>query len=55
MATSEPFASKLLDMDEDILTMSSTSVLEVGVVRTVEGGTSEYLPEPYKPLYMNVQ
>ena len=55
MATSEPFASKLLDMDEDILTMSSTSVLEVGVVRTVEGWTSEYLPEPYKPLYMNVQ
>jgi len=55
MATSEPFASKLLDMDEDILTMSSTSVLEVAVMRTVEGGISEYLPEPYKPLYMNVQ
>jgi len=28
-ATSEPFATKLMDVDEDLLTMSSTSVLEV--------------------------
>ena len=53
MATSEPFADKLLDMDEDILTMSSTSVLEVAVSRTAPGGESPYLTEPYKSLYLN--
>jgi len=51
MATSEPFASKLLDLDEDLLTMSSTSVMELIVLRTDAGGASEFLPEPYKPLY----
>lgn len=53
MATSEPFANKLLDMDEDLLTMSSTSVLEVEVMRTAKGGDSPYLTEPYKALYLN--
>ena len=53
MATSEPFASKLLDLDEDILAMSSTSVLEIDVSRTAEGGKSMYLPEVYKDLYLN--
>ena len=53
LATSEPFANKLLDMDEDILTMSSTSVLEVDVSRTAPGGESPYLAEPYKSLYLN--
>mmetsp|Transcript_46663 Transcript_46663/g.98063 ORF Transcript_46663/g.98063 Transcript_46663/m.98063 type:complete len:355 (+) Transcript_46663:55-1119(+) len=53
MATSEPFATKMLDMDEDLLVMSSTSVLELDVCRTVKGGESEYLPEPYKPLYLS--
>eukprot|EP00584_Thalassiosira_punctigera_P008938 CAMPEP_0172543820 /NCGR_PEP_ID=MMETSP1067-20121228/14111_1 /TAXON_ID=265564 ORGANISM="Thalassiosira punctigera, Strain Tpunct2005C2" /NCGR_SAMPLE_ID=MMETSP1067 /ASSEMBLY_ACC=CAM_ASM_000444 /LENGTH=329 /DNA_ID=CAMNT_0013330295 /DNA_START=107 /DNA_END=1096 /DNA_ORIENTATION=- len=53
LATSEPFASKLLDMDEDLLTMSSTSVLEVLVSRTAKGGDSPYLTEPYKGLYLN--
>ena len=52
LGTSEPFASKLLDLDEDFLTMSSTSVLEVRVSRTAPGGASEYLPEPYKELYL---
>ena len=52
-ATSEPFANKLLDMDEDLLTMSSTSVLEVVVSKTAKGGDSQYLPEVYKPLYLN--
>ena len=52
LATSEPFGNKLLDMDEGILTMSSTSVLEVDVSRIVGGGESEYLPEPYKSLYL---
>lgn len=51
-ATSEPFGNKLLDMDEDILTMSSTSVLEVAVSRTARGGDSPYLTEPYKGLYL---
>ncbi|KAL7473286.1 hypothetical protein ACHAXS_013738 [Conticribra weissflogii] len=53
MATSEPFATKLLDMDEDLLTMSSTSVLEVEVSRTAKGKDSPYLPEPYKELYLS--
>jgi len=53
MATSEPFATKLLDMDEDLLTMSSTSVLEVVVSRTANGRDSPYLPEPYKELYLS--
>lgn len=52
LGTSEPFGSKLLDMDEDILTMSSTSALEVAVSRTVKGSDSQYLPEVYKPLYV---
>jgi hypothetical protein len=52
MATSEPFVGKLLDLDEGILEMSSTSVLEVMVRRTEEGGKSHYLPEPYKKLYL---
>lgn len=51
-ATSEPFASKLLDLDEGILEMSSTSVLEVAVTKTEEGGKSQYLPEVYKSLYL---
>ena len=53
LATSEPFANKLLDMDEDLLTMSSTSVLEVAVSRTASGSDSPYLTEPYKSLYLN--
>ena len=52
LGTSEPFGNKLLDMDEDILTMSSTSALEVVVARTVPGSDSDYLPEVYKPLYI---
>jgi len=52
LGTSEPFGSKLLDMDEDILTMSSTSALEVIVSRTVKGSDSRYLPDVYKPLYI---
>ncbi|KAL7522687.1 hypothetical protein ACHAWX_007374 [Stephanocyclus meneghinianus] len=52
LATSEPFASKLLDLDEGLLEMSSTSVLEVTVIRTDEGGKSPYLTEPYKRLYV---
>ena len=52
LGTSEPFGSKLLDMDENILTMSSTAVLEVVVARTMSGKDSEYLPEVYKPLYV---
>ena len=51
LGTSEPFGSKLLDMDEDILVMSSTSALEVVCSRTISGKDSEYLPLPYKPLY----
>ena len=51
-ATSEPFASKLLELDEGILEMSGTSVLEVQVERTEGGGKSEYLPEVYKRLYL---
>lgn len=53
LATSEPFANKLIPLDEDILTMSSTSVVDVVVSRTAKGGDSPYLTEPYKPLYLS--
>jgi hypothetical protein len=52
MATSEPFASKLLDLDEDVLTITSSSVLEVDVSRIAPGGESIYLTNPYKELYL---
>lgn len=54
LATSEPFGSKLIEngIDDDILVMSSTSVLEVDVCRTAPGGESPYLTEPYKSLYL---
>ena len=51
-ATSEPFASKLLEMDDGLLEMSSTSVLEIAVTMTEEGGKSQYLPDVYKQLYL---
>ncbi|KAL3771342.1 hypothetical protein ACHAW5_007245 [Stephanodiscus triporus] len=53
LATSEPFASKLKGLDDDILAMSSTSVLEINVSRTAKGGESMCLPEVYKNLYLN--
>jgi len=53
IATAEPFANKLLDMEEDLLTLTSTSVLEVVVSRTAKGGDSPYLTEPYKGLYLS--
>jgi hypothetical protein len=53
LGTSEPFASKLLDMDDDIMAMSSTSLLEIDVIRTTKGGESMYLPEVYRELYLN--
>ena len=54
LATSEPFGSKLIEngIDDDILVMSSTSVLEVDVCWTAPGGESPYLTEPYKSLYL---
>ena len=54
LATSEPFGSKLIEngIDDDILVMSSTSILEVDVCRTAPGGESPYLTEPYKSLYL---
>lgn len=57
MGTSEPDASKLLgvnsddDMDEELLIMSATSVLEIDIIPTMGGGKSQYLPEVYKNLY----
>jgi hypothetical protein len=55
MGTSEPDASKLLSesddmMDEELLIMSSTSVLEMDVITTMGGSKSQYLPEVYKKL-----
>jgi hypothetical protein len=63
MGTSEPDASKLLlgvnsnddydnnIMDDELLVMSSTSVLEMDVIPTMGGSKSQYLPEVYKYLY----
>lgn len=53
IATSEPFASKLLDLDENVLTITSSSVLEVDVSRISPGGDSMYLTNPYKELYLS--
>ena len=53
IATSEPFASKLLDLDENVLTITSSSVLDVDVSRISPGGESKYLTDPYKELYLS--
>mmetsp|Transcript_24857 Transcript_24857/g.59014 ORF Transcript_24857/g.59014 Transcript_24857/m.59014 type:complete len:312 (-) Transcript_24857:129-1064(-) len=53
LGTSEPFGKKLLMEPDSVLEMSSTSVLEIAVFQTEEGKSSQYLPEPYKELYLS--
>ena len=42
-ATAEPDASELLTLDEDLVAMSATSVLNVDVAIAASGSESEYL------------
>jgi len=51
VATAEPDAEKLLEMDEGLVQLTATSVLQVDVLPTASGSESEYLPASYKPLY----
>lgn len=52
LATAEPESKELLSMlDDDMLAISATSILDVEVSPTEPGGESEYLPAAYKPLY----
>ena len=53
LGTSEPFGKTLLKEPDSVLEMSSTSVLEIDVFQTEEGKSSQYLPEPYKELYLS--
>lgn len=52
IATPEPDAAELLSMDDGLIELSGTSVLNVDVSRTQAGSKSEYLPDAYKPLYL---
>ena len=51
VATAEPDAEKLIEMDEGLVQMTATSVMKVDVLPTASGSESEYLPASYKPLY----
>uniref|UniRef100_A0A7R9W4N0 Uncharacterized protein n=1 Tax=Pseudictyota dubia TaxID=2749911 RepID=A0A7R9W4N0_9STRA len=52
VATAEPDAKALLEMDRSLLEMTATSLLEVDVSETSAGSDSNYLPDSYKPLYV---
>lgn len=52
VATSEPDAKALLEMDRGLVEMTATSMLEVDVSPTDPGSDSDYLPDSYKPLYI---
>ena len=51
VATAEPDAEKLLEMDEGLVQLTATSVLSVDVLPIASGSESEHLPASYKPLY----
>jgi len=51
VGTVESNAKELLSMGEDMLTMSATSILNVGVSSIAPGSASEYIPAVYKKLY----
>mmetsp|Transcript_39689 Transcript_39689/g.119254 ORF Transcript_39689/g.119254 Transcript_39689/m.119254 type:complete len:331 (-) Transcript_39689:77-1069(-) len=51
LATAEPDAKALLGMDDGLLEMTATSVLDIDVSKTSSGSESEYLPDSYRPLY----
>lgn len=52
LATAEPDAKELLTMDSELVAMTATSIMAIDVSQTEPGGASEYLPEAYKPLYI---
>jgi len=53
VATSESDAKEMLLIDDELLSMSATSLLRVDVELVSPGSESEYLPEAYRPLYMS--
>ena len=52
IATVESDAKELLQEDEDIISMSGCSMLNVHVQRIPPGKDSEFIPEVYQPLYI---
>jgi len=52
-ATAEQDMKDLLNMDESLLSMTGTSYVNVDVSETMPGSGSEYLPDSYRPLYID--
>jgi hypothetical protein len=52
IATVESDAKELLQQDDDIISMSGCSMLNVNVQRVSPGQESEFMPEVYQPLYI---
>ena len=51
VGTVESDAKELLNMDDDLIAMSATSLLNVEVKSIAPGGESEWIPAVYAPLY----
>jgi len=51
LATAEPDAEALVEMDEGLVALTATSVLNVDVLPTASGSESQYLPQSYRTLY----
>lgn len=52
VATAEPDSLEVLGLDEDLVALSATSLLDVGITLIAPGSKSEYIPNVYKPLYI---
>ncbi len=53
LGTAESDGKELLNMGDDMLQMSASSVLKVDVLRIAPGGESEFIPKVYNALYKN--
>ena len=51
--TAEPNAMEVLSLDNDLIAMSATSLLDVTITKVAPGSESEYIPNVYKPLYIS--
>ena len=52
IATAEPDSLEVLGLNEDLVAMSATSLLDVRITLVAPGSKSEYIPNVYKPLYI---
>lgn len=52
LATAEPDAEALLNLDNGLVAMTATSILAVRLSQIEAGKKSEYLPDAYKALYL---